>query len=115
MSNQPKCIACHKNCSLKETIGKEKWGALHAKSEKWEGLDKYGDLHKSIEWNAGPANKYIHNSCYTSISSPRTFKQAVNRKEKQQRAQRQCSSASNEGKHVSEITVKIKSHIQLGN
>lgn len=114
MSNQPKCIACGENCSLKETIGKEKWDALRTKSEKWDGLDKYGDLCKSTDWDAGPANKYIHISCYTSISSPRTLKQAVNRKEKQQKAQKQCSSASNEGKLVSETTVKMKSHIWLG-
>ena len=94
MSYQPKCIACGENCTLKETIGKEKWDSLCNKSEKWDGLDKYGNLWKSIDWDAGPANKYIHNSCYTSISSARTLKQAVNRKEKQQKAQKPCSSAS---------------------
>lgn len=114
MSNQPKCIACDENCSFKDTIGKEKWDALRTKSEKWDGLDKYGELCKSTDWDAGPANKYIHISCYTSISSARTHKQAVNRKEKQKEAQKQCSSASNEGKHVSKTTLKMKSHIWVG-
>ena len=113
MSNKPKCIACGENCSLKETIGIEKWDALHTKSEKWDELDKYGDLCKSTDWDAGPASKYIHIYCYTSISSARTLKQAVNWKEKHQEAQKQCSSASNEGKHVSR-TLKMKSHIWVG-
>ena len=110
MSNQPKCIACGKNCSLKETIGQENWDALCTISEKWDGFDKYGDLYKSTDWDAGPANYYMHSSCYASICSPRTLKQAVNRKEKQQKAQKQCSSASYEGKLVSKTIVNETTH-----
>ena len=56
---------------LKESIGEQKWEALKTKSEKWDGLDKYGNLWRSTDWNSGPSNKHLHNSCYTSLSSAR--------------------------------------------
>ena len=114
--NNPKCIACGESCSLKESIGEQKWEALKTKSEKWDGLDKYGNLWRSTDWISGPSNKHLHNSCYTSLSSVRSLNQAVNRKEKMQNTVKQSRSYLYEGKQllVSKVNVRMGSNIWFG-
>ena len=86
-----------KACSSKDSIGIQKWQTLCTKSEKWDGLDKYGDLFKSTDWDAGPANNFICQSCYITLSSSRALNQAIARMQNQQN---QCSSSSHTGKNV---------------
>ena len=80
MSNNNNCLLCKKACKQSCTISQLKWESLKTKSEKWIGLDRFGDIFETTDWTDDPKNYFMHNSCYMSLSSGRLIEQALNRK-----------------------------------
>ena len=79
------CLAfsfCKALCNDTDEISKQRWGTLKKHLERWKGLDKYGDLYDSIDWDAGPTGKYIHRTCGFNIASSRCLELAKKRFEK---------------------------------
>ena len=61
---------------------RKKWDELKLKSEKWIGLDTYGEAFISINWNDDYKKYYLHHNCYITISSSQKLKLAQNRARK---------------------------------
>ena len=80
-----KCIAfsfCEAMCNDTDEISEQRWGTLKKHLEKWKGLDKFGELYDSVDWDAGPIGNYIHSTCSLKISSSRFLEMAQKRLEK---------------------------------
>ena len=61
-----KCIAfsfCEALCNDKDEISKRRWDTLKKHLEKWKGLDKFGEMYDSVDWDAGQIGNYIHSTC----------------------------------------------------
>ena len=84
-------LKCGNPCKSTETISDSKWESLQSKSQKWSGLDKFGDLYSTISWEDGPRCYYMHQKCYITISSSEKLAKAEQRKKKQS-DNAQCSS-----------------------
>ena len=79
------CLAfsfCNALCNDTEGIGKQQWETLKKHLEKWRGLDKFGELYDSVDWDAGPTGNYIHKSCGLKIASSQFLDLALKRFEK---------------------------------
>ena len=89
-------LKCGKPCTLADTITESRWIGLKSKTQKWSGLDKYGDVYCSTLWNNGPENFYVHDGCVLTLSSSRKLEQAKKRKERTTEAlyQPSCSQTS---------------------
>ena len=73
-------ICCEKDAI--DSISDEKWKKIKEKSKQWQNLDKFGSVFVDINWDAGTKGKFMHNSCYISLSSERKLAQAIVRSEK---------------------------------
>ena len=82
-ANEYECVLlCGKNCSVDDRLDNitiDKWKSMQEKALKWKGLDTFGNVHSSVDWNKGPTGLYMHNSCYTSLSSCRRLLQSERR------------------------------------
>ena len=75
-------LKCGKLCNSSDTITQSKWDSIQNKTKSWTGLDKFGDLYNSIQWDTGPAGHYIHKACYISLSSSAYLEKALQREKK---------------------------------
>ena len=48
----------------------------------WKGLDKYGNVFESVNWDNGPSGSFCHKLCKTEFTSKRKLKQSKARKAK---------------------------------
>ena len=96
-------LKCGKPCRPSDSITERKWDSLKAKTEKWSGLDKYGDVFDTTPWQDGPQNYYVHDSCYITISSSVRLEKAKRLKEKSTTSQI-CGS---ETKHLCEDEAEV--------
>ena len=76
---------CFASDSL-DNITTDKWDSMQAKSMEWKGLDKFGDVYCSVDWEKGPNGLHMHNTCYTSLSSNRKLLQAKQRQRKSEQS-----------------------------
>ncbi|KAI4796901.1 hypothetical protein KUCAC02_026681, partial [Chaenocephalus aceratus] len=61
VSLQGKCgRVCSKATDAITSI--EKWDTLKNNTELWSGLDKFGDVHTSIDWDTGPVGHCVHDT-----------------------------------------------------
>ncbi len=86
-------LKCGKPCKPTATIGQGKWESLQAKTSNWSGLDKFGDVYDTTSWEDGPRNRYMHQTCYISISSSDKLEQA---RQRQNKDIAQCQPSSSE-------------------
>jgi len=84
--NENQCILlCGVPCTAGDSLDKitlEKWESIREKSLRWKGLHRYQDVYENVDWEKGPKGHYMHNNCYTCLSSKRWLTQAENRKRK---------------------------------
>ena len=77
------CILCKETCVEREKfIQKEDWDKLRDKELEWKGLDKYGDVCETVDWETDPAGKLWHKACKREICGERKLEQAKTRKRK---------------------------------
>ena len=58
------CILCGNVCNeATDSISSiERWENIKRKSQLWIGLDKFGNIHSSVDWEHGPAGHCVHES-----------------------------------------------------
>ena len=63
----------------------------------WSGLDKFGNVYATVDWDNGPAGQCVHDSCRLTLCNSKKLEQAKKRhtQERLDEAQSQCSSISN--------------------
>ena len=64
-----------------DSFASDKWTKIKEKSLLWKGLDKFGSVFDTINWDNGPKGLYIHSSCLISLSSSRKLEQLKKRSE----------------------------------
>lgn len=70
----------------------EKWEKLKEKALLWSGLDKFGNVYATVDWDRGPAGQCVHDSCRLTLCNAKKLEQAKKRQEK--REFDQCQSVS---------------------
>ncbi|KAI4830245.1 hypothetical protein KUCAC02_001891 [Chaenocephalus aceratus] len=98
MSNIPCILQCGRVCSkaTDAITSIEKWDTLKNNTELWSGLDKFGDVHTSIDWDTGPVGHCVHDTCRLTLCNATKLEQANNRQKKRvvDECQAQSSSTS---------------------
>ena len=79
----PCFLQCGVNCNSTETISTERWKQLETKTKDWKGLDKFGNVFESTDWEKGAEGLHVHERCYITLSSKRSLQQSRKRKEKE--------------------------------
>jgi len=64
-------------------ISSGKWQSLQEKAANWQGLDRFGNVYESVNWEKGHKDLYMHKECYLTVSSKRKLQQAEKRKSAQ--------------------------------
>ncbi len=73
----------------------ERWDNIKKKSLLWSGLDKFGNVHATVDWDRCPAGQGVHDSCRLTLCNSKKLEQAKERQKKQEfRCQSQSSSMS---------------------
>jgi hypothetical protein len=70
----------------------ESWENIKEKAMLWSGLDKFGDVYTTIDWNNGPGRQCAHKSCKLTLWNAKKLEQA--KKRQKQRADEECPSQS---------------------
>ena len=51
------------NCNTTETMSTERWKQLEMKTKDWKGLDKFGNIFESTDWEKATEGLLIHERC----------------------------------------------------
>ena len=60
----------------------ERWENIKRNTMLWKGLDKFGDVHKTVDWDKGPTGHYVHEACRLTLCSAMKLEQAIKRQTK---------------------------------
>ena len=84
MSTVPCILQCGEFCDeTKDSITSiERWKNLKEKALLWRGLDKFGDVYATVDWDKGPMGQCVHDSCRLTLSNTRKLDQAKKRQKK---------------------------------
>ena len=70
---------------------------LKAAALEWKGLDKYGNVLESVNWDNGPSESFFHTLCKTEFASKNKLEQSKARKaEAETSALKSCNDSSSE-------------------
>ncbi len=79
------CILCNRECQDhnddKSNLSVEAWQRLKEKAKEWKGLDKFGTVYDSVNWDAGSNNVFFHSSCRTAMACKKRKAAALKRKQ----------------------------------
>ena len=70
------CCLCGQSCLTTDKITVGKWQKIKEKCRDWSGLDKFGDVFNTTQWEIGPENQHAHSSCYITLCSSVKLEQA---------------------------------------
>ena len=77
------CVLCGRDCDEdRSKYPLDSWNSMKIQSQKWHGLDKFGNVYDEVEWDSGPVGVYFHQTCRTAFTNQRTLEQAKARKNK---------------------------------
>ena len=82
-------LKCGKPCNSDDSIEKitdDKWSNAKSNAEQWKGLDKFGDVWDTTNWEDGQQGRYMHNNCYITLCSSNKREQAIIRDGKKREA-----------------------------
>ena len=99
-------LNCGETCDVKDVISVDRWKQLKSKWERWKGLDRFGKVFDTFDWDNGPDGFYMHANCYISLSLKRKFEQSLKRKDQDTTEITSEKSADNDDKESSSATVK---------
>ena len=107
--NEYECILlCGKLCSADDCLDNftlAKWDSMKDKATKWKGLDTFGNVHCSVDWEKGPKGHHMHRSCYASLSSKSRLSQAEQRQHKSEQSLQERAEALD---HESDPTLETR-------
>lgn len=83
---QPCVLQCGTLCNkATDTIrSTQRWENIKQKSLLWSGLDKFGHVYATVDWNKGPVGKYVHEACLLTLCNTKKLEQAKTRQRKQE-------------------------------
>ena len=58
------------------------WKTFQCNARKWRGVDKFGTVADTVDWNSVPDGKLWHKICKLNICTDQKLQRAINRKEK---------------------------------
>ena len=69
MSTVPCVLGCgNLCCEATDAIGTvESWTNIKEKAQLWSGLDKFGDVFESVDWENGPGKQCVHKTCKLTL------------------------------------------------
>ena len=72
-------LQCGKLCDkASESISSiERWETIKQKAYLlWSGLDKFGNVYATVDWDNGPAAQCVHDSCRLTLCNSKKLEQA---------------------------------------
>ena len=57
----------------------ERWENLKKKALLWSCLDKFGDVHATVDWDKGPIGQRVHDACRLNLCNTKKLEQANKR------------------------------------
>ena len=81
MSSIACILQCGKSCdeATDSITSIERWENIKRKTMLWQGLDKFGDVHKTVDWDKGPTGHYVHEVCRLNLCTARKLEQVIKR------------------------------------
>uniref|UniRef100_UPI00358FA70A uncharacterized protein n=1 Tax=Myxine glutinosa TaxID=7769 RepID=UPI00358FA70A len=94
MSTVPCVLQCGGLCNEATDVitSVESWENLKKKALLWSGLDKFGDVYATVNWDNGPGRQCVHKSCRLTLWNANKLEQAKTRQKK--REVKECQSQS---------------------
>lgn len=81
--NEGICILCNSFCDEKQKEPQPgDWKKFQEYATKWRGLDKYGQVADTVDWDTGPIGKLWHKNCRAELGGDRKLQQAIKRSTK---------------------------------
>jgi len=89
------CILCGLPCDEdRSNATPEVWANLKSLVLQWHGLDWFGTVYWTVNWDGGPKNVFFHQVCKTTLFSKRDVQLAKTRRDKAASARRSLSKNS---------------------
>ena len=67
--------------SIKST---QRWENIKQKALLWSGLDKFGHVYETVDWDKGPVGKCVHEACMLTLCNSKKLEQAKKRQKQQE-------------------------------
>ena len=79
----------------------------------WRGLDRYGNVFDSINWENGPRGLYIHSIRLLNLNCEIQLVQAKNKRKKAEKAKNEENTQQSTVKRASRSTARVLHHSHL--
>ena len=75
-------LQCGRRCNeATDSISSiERWENIKEKALLWSGLDKFGNVYATVNWEKGPVGQYAHNTCRLTLWNSKKLEQAKERR-----------------------------------
>ena len=84
------CSPVWRTCdAAADAISKESWVSLEKKTLLWSGLEKFGDVHATVDWGKSSIGQCVHDTCRFNLSSATKLEQ-VTVKDRKKREVNEC-------------------------
>ena len=94
------------NLALAETvltITLDKWSKIQTNAKEWKGLDKFGAVWDTTNWEDGQQGRFMHNSCYITLCSSKKREQAIIRDAKAREAAKKILKSTSQSPVYSDL------------
>ena len=72
----------------------ERWKNVKKNALLWRGLDKFGEVYDTVEWDEGPVGQHVHDTCRLNLCNTKKLEQANKRQKKREVDECQPQSSS---------------------
>ena len=73
------CILCNEACSEKCKLQEVGWNSMRENAKAWIGLDTFGTVSETVDWENDPEIYFLHNNCKLKLHNARPLDQAKKR------------------------------------
>ena len=90
-------VKCGKPCTSGDSIDKitlDKCSKIQTNAKEWKGLDKFGDVWDTTNWEDGQQGRFTHNSCYITLCSLKKREQVIIRDAKAKEAAKEIPTSA---------------------
>ena len=70
------CILCNEACSEKCKLQEVGWNSMRENAKAWIGLDTFGTVSETVDWENDPEIYFLHNNCKLKLHNARPLDQA---------------------------------------
>src|SRR6267154_6002624 len=84
MPTIPSLLQCGVPCNEANDaiVNVESWENLKKNALLWSGLDNFGDVYATVDWNNGPGRQCVHIACKLTLWNTKKLEQAKARQTK---------------------------------